>query len=230
MNSEISCVVCHTKILLNPQVHSEDRNYATCENGHYLHIDPCLKMCLLSSELCPVCNSNYPTDIVEIYSKKSQIETILPPEESHSEQLIEECMVVIDKLSRAKKLLLEQKFAASLNIIFDVLDHDDPDNAEANFLLGKVYFLSGRFDLSVATLMRLLKKHYDYPLAFYYLGKNFESLGLDDKALWAYERSYMNIKQLMAEESRDALNKSKLANILAEVIYILEKLRLEQTS
>ena len=193
MKSEISCIVCHTKLLVDTEHKTQGANYVTCGNGHFLHIDPCLKMWLLNSDTCPVCNAHYSHQILEKHSKKSQIEEILPPEEPHNEQELEECIVVIDKLNRAKKLLLEQKFNASLNIIFDILDHDDPNNVDAKFLMGKVYFLSGRFDLSINTLMRLVKKHYEYPLAFYYLGKNFESVGLDDKALWAYQRSFQNL-------------------------------------
>ncbi|MBN2154738.1 MAG: hypothetical protein JW776_01660 [Candidatus Lokiarchaeota archaeon] len=229
MNSEISCVVCHTKIVLNPEEYLEDANYVACDNGHYLHIDPCLKMWLIQSEFCPVCNTKYSEVILDRYSKKSQIEEVLPPDIPHEEAEIEECVVVIDKLNRAKKLLLEQKYAASLNIIFDVLDHDDPSNEEAKFLLGKTYFLSGRYDLSVATLMRLIKNNYKYPLAFYYLGKDFESLGLDDKALWAYQRSYQNLTMILNESSRDSLSKSKLSKILEEVANIIEKLTSEQS-
>ncbi|TFG20807.1 MAG: hypothetical protein EU530_01980 [Promethearchaeota archaeon] len=229
MSSEISCIVCHTKILVTPHEKRENMNYVICSNGHCLHIDPCLKMWLLNSESCPVCNTRYSPDILETYSKKSQIDEILTPNEPHNEQEVEECIVVIDKLNRAKKLLLEQKFTASLNILFDVLDHDDPNNVDAKFLLGKVYFLSGRFDLSINTLMRLIKTYYNYPLAFYYLGKSFESVGLDDKALWAYQRSYRNLKQILEESDKDSLSKSKLSNVFEEVVNILKKLNSEQS-
>ena len=138
---------------------------------------------------------------------------------------LEEFSVIVDKLNRAKKLLLEQKYTASLNIIFDILDHDDPNNADAKFLLGKAYFLSGRTDLSVNTLMRLVKKHYNYPQAFYYLGKNFESLGLSDKALWAYERSVQNLNNILLDPHKDELQKSKLTSVLGEVVNIVKKLR-----
>ncbi len=171
----------------------------------------------------------YTSEILERYSKKSQIDDILTPDEPHDEKEVAECIVVIDKLNRAKKLLLEQKFTASLNILFDVLDHDDPNNEDAKFLLGKVYFLSGRFDLSINTLMRLVKKYYNYPLAFYYLGKSFESVGLDDKALWAYQRSHRNLKEILEESDKDALSKSKLRNVFEEVVNILKKLNSEQS-
>ena len=227
MNSEISCIVCHTKILVDSSDNKEDVNYVACGNGHYLHKEPCLKMWLLTSETCPVCNTKYPEETLKKHAKKSQIDDILTPDEPHNEQEIEECMVIIDKLNRAKKLLLEQKFTASLNIIFDVLDHDDPNNVDAKFLLGKVYFHNGRFDLSINTLMRLVKRNYDYPLAFYYLGKSFESIGLDDKALWAYQRSYENLKQILEESTKDTLSKSKLTNVFEEVVNILKKLKSE---
>jgi tetratricopeptide (TPR) repeat protein len=229
MNLEISCIVCHTKILVDTSDTKEDGNYVACNNGHYLHIEPCLKMWLLNSENCPVCNSKYLDEISRKYSKKSQIDDILSSDEPHDEEEVEEYAVVIDKLNRAKMLLLEQKYPASLNILFDILDHDDPDNNDAKFLLGKTYFLSGRFDLSVSTLMRLVKRLYDYPMAFYYLGKNFEALGLDEKALWAYERSYRNIKQILDSSKQDALAKSKLTSILEEVVNILKKLSSEQS-
>lgn len=204
-----------------------DVNYLTCGSGHYIHIEPCLKMWLLTSESCPVCNTKYASDDLEKYSKKSQIDDILAPDEPHNEEEVEECLVIIDKLNRAKKLLLEQKFPASLNIIFDVLDHDDPNNPDAKFLLGKAYFLSGRIDLSINTLMRLVKKDYNYPLAFYYLGKNFESIGLDDKALWAYERSQQNLTQILEDPNQDSLHKSKLSNVLEEVMSIIKRLSSE---
>ena len=228
MNSEISCIICYTKILVHSESANEIANYVRCNNGHYLHIDPCLKMWLINSESCPVCNSKYSNDILEKYSKKSQIDNILASDESHNKEQEEECVIIIDKLNRAKKLLLEQKYNASLNIIFDILDHDDPDCVDAKFLLGKVYFLSGRFDLSINTLMRLVKRYYDYPLAFYYLGKNFESVGLDDKALWAYQRSYRNLNDIIENKSQDELTKSKLRNVFEEVINILDKLQSEQ--
>jgi tetratricopeptide (TPR) repeat protein len=181
-------------------------------------------MWLLNSESCPLCNQRYSEDILKKFSRESQLDNALPPEEPHNKEEIEECMIIIDKLNRAKKLLLEQKFNASLNILFDILDHDDPNCAEAKFLLGKVYFLSGRFDLSVNTLMRLVKRNYEYPLAFYYLGKNFESLGLIDKALWAYQRSQQNLKKILNQTSEDALSKSKLNSVFEEVCNLLLEL------
>ena len=228
MNSEISCIVCHTKILVDSSDNKEDVNYVACNNGHYIHKEPCLKMWLLNSESCPVCNIKYLEEILEKYSRKSQIDDILSPDEPHNEQEMEECMVIIDKLNRAKKLLLEQKFTASLNIIFDVIDQDDPNNVDAKFLLGKAYFLSGRIDLSINTLMRLVKRNYDYPLAFYYLGKNFESIGLEDKALWAYQRSYENLKIILEKSPQDTLSKSKLTSVFAEVVNILKRLNIMQ--
>ncbi len=228
MNSEISCIVCHTKLLVSTEHKIQSANYVTCGNGHFLHIDPCLKMWLLNSETCPVCNARYTQQILDKHSKKSQIDELLPPEVPHDENEVEECMVVLDKLNRAKKLLLEQKYDASLNIIFDILDHDDPNNVDAKFLMGKVYFLSGRFDLSINTLMRLVKRHFEYPLAFYYLGKNFESVGLDDKALWAYQRSFGNLSKIIKTSSKESLTKSKLTNIYNEVANILAKLKSEQ--
>ncbi len=223
MKTEISCIVCHTKIIVIPDDNKVNANYVVCENDHHIHIEPCLKMWLMSSESCPVCNAKYVGQILEKYSKKTQIEQILPVEEPHNEEEIEECVIIIDKLNRAKKLMLEQKYAASLNLLFDILDHDDPNNPDAKFLLGKAYFLSGRTDLSINTLMRLVKKHYSYPLAFYYLGKNFESIGLKDKALWAYERSRENLKQIIESPNQDALHKSKLFNVLEEVVHIIKE-------
>ena len=229
MNSEIGCIVCHTKILMDSSGNKKDVNYVACSNEHYLHIEPCLKMWLLSSESCPVCNTQYSSEILDDYSKKSQLNDVLPPDEPHNEEEKEECMIIIDKLNRAKKLLLEQKYTASINIIFDILDHDDPENADAKFLLGKAYFLSGRIDLSINTLMRLVKRTYNYPLAFYYLGKNFKSIGLEDKALWAFERSCQNLNKILEDPNQDSLYKSKLSNVLAEVVNILKEMRSEQS-
>ena len=44
--------------------------------------------------------------------------------------------------------------------------------------------------------MKLVKIDFNYPLAFYYLGLNYEEMGLLDKVKWAYDRSLLQIEKL----------------------------------
>ena len=56
------------------------------------------------------------------------------------------------------------------------------------FLRGKIHYLRGRYDLAINHLFKLVKEDFEFPDAFLYLGKSYESLGLDEKAKWAFAR------------------------------------------
>ncbi|MHA1728112.1 MAG: RING finger domain-containing protein [Promethearchaeota archaeon] len=222
-----TCIICYEKI--------EDLSDSQgCLNDHFAHTQ-CLKNWLLHSNKCPVCNIRYPKSVLtkfedfirktmEMEEKKkeekrmdlisSQIAAQLREEEAHS--------LITEKINNAKKFISEKKNTNALDILFSVLDNEAPKNSEAQFLIGKIRYLEGRFDLAISNLMKLVKIQYDFPMAFYYIGKSYENLGLD-KAKWAYDRSFKNLEKLIKDPEISESNKKKYRKIIEEISNYLKK-------
>lgn len=233
----ISCNICHMMINLDLKGEidglNENKNYVKCTSGHVVHIEPCLANWILSSDKCPVCNNEYNQSIlskfetlIQEYKEREQrkIQEKQMASKTSTNQTDERAQAIQEKLQRAQKLIDEERYVPSLNILFDILDNDDPKSDNAFFLIGKAHFYLGRFDLAVSNLMRLVKIKFDYPLAFYYLGKSFENLGLAEKAKWAYERSNNTLKKLLEDPNYSDASKEKYQQIIEEVAYLLKVL------
>ncbi|MBD3351906.1 MAG: hypothetical protein GF364_10515 [Candidatus Lokiarchaeota archaeon] len=234
-NNQDSCAICHMNISedQNGEINgmNQANNYIHCPNGHFLHIEPCLKNWILESINCPVCNAPYNRDIVTKFKviaekinnrreKQQKQEQVIQKAVEEYEQIENKEIIPSDideKLFRSKKLILDGNYAAALNILFDILDNKDPNNHVAKYLIGKVHFLNQRYELAVTNFTRLVKSQLDYPLAYYYMGKSFEQLNLPDKAKWAFKHSLSNIRSLINKPEIDDVKESKLKIIVQKM-------------
>ena len=60
-------------------------------------------------------------------------------------------------------------------------------NAEAYFKMGKIYYLSKKYDNALNTLKRTVRIKFDYGEAYYYLAKIYEQLKKHDMAIYSYK-------------------------------------------
>ena len=187
-----SCIVCHLMIDEN------SNSYFQCNNEHPLH-KYCLAEWLLHSQSCPLCSDPYPQstiaqfkDYIEQKEKEKQ--------EALDEELKKESMKKIEGaikkviflkfIESIEVLVKEEKYDEALEILLDLYNEKVVDDKNLNilFLLGKINFLKGRYDLTISFLFKLVKIRFDYPDGFLYLGKAYEKINLHDKAQWAFDR------------------------------------------
>ncbi len=187
-----SCIVCHLMV-------DEDSNlYFQCNNEHPLH-KYCLAEWLLHSQNCPLCSDPYPQNtIAQFKDYKEQKEK--EKQEALDEELKKESMKKIEGATKKviflkfiesiEVLVKEEKYDEALEILLDLYNEKVVDDKNLNilFLLGKINFLKGRYDLTISFLFKLVKIRFDYPDGFLYLGKAYEKINLHDKAQWAFDR------------------------------------------
>jgi len=233
-----SCIICHMQIFIDKEKEfneiNRERNYLICSNGHYIHIEPCFTNWFMKSNNCPVCTEKFNDYIISQFQpfvekiKKEQQEKL--EQEKRIQKLIEDVenskiqvqkSIIKDMFIQAQKLIEDKSYDAALNILFDVIDNYEPENIDAKFLIGKTNYLKGKYDLAVSNLMKVLKIQYDYPLAFYYLGKSYEMMGLKEKQKWAFERAKINLSELIEKEPNEKLVKI-YKNLLEEVQIFLD--------
>ncbi|MHA1819678.1 MAG: hypothetical protein ACTSU2_04375 [Promethearchaeota archaeon] len=207
----VSCLICHGPIEIN--FHQETAglnlqgNYARCLNGHAVHLDPCLKNWIIHSEKCPLCNGDYDPNVINYFKdyieqvKKEQEIKAKAKEIAQSEPELDERKVKIKELLvLASELIKGGKYVEALDKLYEIIDNYDKKDLDALFLIGKANFLRGRYDLAINNFMKLVKMKFDYPLAFYYLGRSYLSLGLPDKTKWAYERGLRTLRKALQED------------------------------
>jgi tetratricopeptide (TPR) repeat protein len=187
-----SCIVCHLNI-----DESTDSIYK-CENGHPVH-KYCLAEWLMHSQNCPLCNNPYSQSLIEQFKdykerkekeKQSALEKELEKELMKQMEQVAEKIVFLKFIESIEKMLDEEKYNEAIDKLLDEYNESAIDDKNLNvlFLLGKVNYLKGRFDLAINFLFKLVKIRFDYPDGFLYLGKTYEEIGLKDKAQWAYDR------------------------------------------
>jgi len=188
----ISCIICHlgiNKVL--------DSSY-NCPNEHPTHAD-CLKQWLLHSSSCPLCSEPYSSEVLDKF--KDFINHI---EEEKLAALNKELKIEeLKKMEEAASKITFRKFIESINILIKDQKYDNAisrlelhedtnlsneKDQEILFLKGKINYMRGRYDLTVNQLLKLVRKKYNYPEGFFYLGKAYEAIGLKDQAKWAYDR------------------------------------------
>ncbi|TXT67722.1 MAG: hypothetical protein BAJALOKI1v1_20039 [Promethearchaeota archaeon] len=182
------CIICHMEI---------DSLYDQCPNGHMIHSD-CLLEWFSNSDTCPLCNTPYSKDVIKKY--KDQLESAERQKEQERQLLQEESNVEAIKDIGKRMLYLKlvdsidnhisnQEYKEALDLIDGFKQRfEDYNENELMFLTGKINFLRGRHDMAVNFLFRLVKKDFEFPEAFLYLGKAYQALGLQDKAKWAFDR------------------------------------------
>ncbi|MHA1339695.1 MAG: hypothetical protein ACTSRZ_08365 [Promethearchaeota archaeon] len=224
--SEISCGICHIKLVLN---HPPDMNpvmtdvYVACPNGHYFHRE-CLKGWMLSSDKCPLCYTPFNPRIIDSFQDyfkqveadkllQEQIERQLEEERRRKEEMqkMRKKQEVQNVINQGMKLYEQKKFKEAINYIWDYIDSQKFDPKDENYLsllftLALIYYHSGKYALSVQQLMKIVKEDPTFPHAFKYLEMNYEKLGMPDKAKWAKERianSRQTDQSILLEAFRD---------------------------
>lgn len=237
----ISCVICHLTVSTNAQSEinemNKSRNYVRCPSGHVAHIEPCLVNWLEHSSSCPVCGTDYNQYVLSQFKSLIDKKKMERAEQEEQERAMEDALKAVEeekkiavenkineKLSRAESLISEKRYSAALNLVYDVIDNDNPDDLKARFLVGKAHYLNERYDLAVSNLMKLVKIDFNYPLAFYYIGKSFHELGLVDKVKWAFERARNSLNKHIDEDKMEPEKIEKYKKLVKEINVYLSNL------
>jgi len=187
-----SCIVCHL------QINENDNSHFECENGHPIHND-CLADWLIRSKNCPLCSDPYSQAVLDSFKdfmKEKEKEKQLALENEQRKESFKKVEQVANKIVFLKfiedveHLVEDKNYNVALDLLMDSYDETGFDDKDLKllFLLGKVNYLRGRYDLAINFLFKLVKLKFDYPDAFFFLGSAYEALGMKDKAEWAYER------------------------------------------
>lgn len=184
-----NCIICHTEI-------SEVKDtLRECVNQHPVHED-CLGEWVAHSIKCPLCNEEYPKELITKLSniKESEEHKALDEEKKKEREAkikkIADDMVYLKNIEKVDELIEKKEFDEAIDFLFEY-DNDKMPKKRRNqllFLKGKACFLKGRFDLAINHLFKLVKIDFDYPDGFLYLAKAYQELGLEEKAKWAFDR------------------------------------------
>jgi tetratricopeptide (TPR) repeat protein len=188
----VNCIICHLEI-------SEVESFVySCPNGHQVHYE-CLKKWLLHSKNCPLCREPYSSEV--IYKFKKFLEEMQKKEQKELEVKLRvdkiteienatKKLVVLKIHESVENYIIKEDFESALDYLdsFGDLPITNKKGQTILFLKGKVNYHRGRYDLAINQLFRLVKENFDFPQAFLFLGKSYETLGLLDKAKWAFER------------------------------------------
>ncbi|MFX1312772.1 MAG: RING finger domain-containing protein [Promethearchaeota archaeon] len=187
-----SCIICHL------QINESYDSFFECINGHPIH-KKCLAEWLLHSQICPLCNDPYPLNVLERFKgfmeekEKEKQDALLEKLRKESEEKVKKVtnkIAFLKFIDSIEHLIDDENYNVAIDLLMNSYNEDsiDDKNLKILFLLGKVNFLRGRYDLAINFLFKLVKLKFDYLDAFYYLGMSYEALGMTDKANWAYER------------------------------------------
>lgn len=212
-NSQVLCVICHSPIdLTNFGRGDIIKNYVGCPNGHLIHYE-CLKKWINTSQNCPVCHEKYEMLVINIFREYlDQIERDRNAAEERKrifkekETLEASKTYSIDpefekKISHVTSLFTQGSYSEALNLLWDMHDsvkysQNDPCYLLLLFNISMVYYSLKKPAQSIQQLMKLIRIDFKYPLAFYYLGLNYQEIGLKTKAKWAFDRALLQISQL----------------------------------
>ncbi|MCS6917005.1 MAG: tetratricopeptide repeat protein [Chitinophagales bacterium] len=80
------------------------------------------------------------------------------------------------------------------------VEQQDPDNEQANVILGRLGIVSGQFDKAIARLEKVTRNNPRNAEAFYHLANAYQAIGRTDDAVAAYE----TVRQLIDDPEFDA--------------------------
>ncbi|MHA1195474.1 MAG: RING finger domain-containing protein [Promethearchaeota archaeon] len=188
----VICIICRMEI-----IKGKDKSYS-CPNNHHAHLE-CLAEWIEKSPSCPLCREPYSKEIIDelkSYKKEKDLEQQqqltkkLKIEEINKVRVITDKIKFLNLLEEINNLINKKQYDLALKKLdsFDDSDLSTKQGQDILFLKGKINYLRKRYDLAINQLFRLVKKKFDYPDAFLYLGKAYQELGLYEKAKWAFER------------------------------------------
>ncbi|MCK4286076.1 MAG: hypothetical protein KAX18_07725 [Candidatus Lokiarchaeota archaeon] len=187
-----SCIVCHLEIENNPEV------LFKCTNEHPIH-KSCLAEWLLHSQNCPLCTEPYSQNIISQFEdhleqkeqkKQAAIDAEKKKEDLRKMEELANNIIFLKAIEEIEQLIEVKQYEEAIEKLLELYEEGsfDARGQKVLFLLGKVNFLKGRFDLTINFLFKLVRKNFDYPEGFLFLGKAYEKVGLHDKAKWAFDR------------------------------------------
>lgn len=187
-----SCIICHLNINENTD------SFKSCKNLHLVH-KTCLAEWLLHSQNCPLCSEPYSPDLIDQFKdykdkkqkeKQAALDKELQEESRKKMQQVADKILFLKLVESIEHLIEEEKFNEAIEKLLDLYNENSTDERDLNilYLLGKVNYLKGRYDMAINFFFKLVKIKYNYPDGFLYLGRSYEKLGLKDKAQWAYDR------------------------------------------
>lgn len=187
-----SCIICHL------QINESSDSFFKCLNGHPIH-KKCLAEWLLQSQNCPLCSDPYPHSILEKFKsfmeekeqkKQDALEEKLKKDSDKKVEEVTNKIIFLKFIESIECLIDDKNYNVAIDLLMDSYTENSTDdkNLKVLFLLGKVNYLRGRYDLAINFLFKLVKLNFDYFDAFRYLGMSYEALGMKDKADWAYKR------------------------------------------
>jgi len=187
-----SCIICHINI------DETADSYHSCKNLHLVHND-CLAEWLTHSQSCPLCSEPYSSSLIKQFEdyidkkEKEKLDALDKEKQKESMKKMQDVankIIFLKSIEKIEKYIEEENYIKAIDNLLDLYEENsiEEKNLTVLFLLGKVNYLKGRYDLTINFLFKLVKIKYDYPDGFLYLGKAYEHLGLHDKAKWAYER------------------------------------------
>ena len=188
----VNCIICHLEI-----DELEILSYS-CPNGHQVHQE-CLKEWLIHSKNCPLCREPYSPEVINKFKKfleeKQNKEQMELNAKLNAEKIVKfekatERLVLLKMKENVESNIIKKEFEKALDYLdsFGDLPITSKNGQTILFLKGKVNYYRKRYDLAINQLFRLVKENFDFPEAFLFLGKSYETLGLLDKAKWAFER------------------------------------------
>ncbi|MHA1803331.1 MAG: RING finger domain-containing protein [Promethearchaeota archaeon] len=186
------CIICYL------EVESSLNGAVVCPNGHVAH-EHCFKEWYVHSKNCPVCHEPYPPSVLakyETYLKQFEKERLEEEKRVAQEKAAKKIEVITEKIRflkfiEALEFMIEKKqYNSALAMLngYNETHLSKDQKQKLLFLRGKINYFRRRYDLAIGSLFKLVKENFNFPDAFYYLGKSYEALGLVDKAKWAFDR------------------------------------------
>ncbi|MHA1885371.1 MAG: hypothetical protein ACXAAI_10050 [Promethearchaeota archaeon] len=187
-----SCIVCHLEINISGD------SYFECDNGHPIH-SKCLTQWIMHSQNCPLCSDPYPRNVLAMFEeymeykereKQEALEDKQKEEAAEKMKQVANNIVFLKYIDSIEKLINDENYTVALDLLMESYNENATDDKDLKilFLLGKLNYLRGRYDLAINFLFKLVKVKFDYPDGFFFLGRAYEALGMKDKADWAYKR------------------------------------------
>jgi tetratricopeptide (TPR) repeat protein len=210
----ILCIICRQPIDVSAEPTLDDcfnAVFASCPNGHVIHV-ACLRDWMVQgAPTCPFCSTPYGEAISNAFQEyAAYLAQVCEAEEAAANEAwcaaeaaaqaaLDAVQVEIDE---AERWVEAGEYKRAVDRAWSLIDGGvkGKQHSHCLLLLGRAYLGQRQTALAIKQLMNLVRDDFDYPLGFYYLGLAYESLSLNDKAVWAFKRALTNIENQLARE------------------------------